>query len=1608
MFSKKIIPSVIQNTMKKFSYFLLLFLFAIPLKTYAQPFVDFIAQTDAASIDCNTSTIVVDIAVKDHIEMNSWDYSFHWDETVVSLTNVENLQVLPSIAINNNSSAFGILTFSWFSFGGSTTIPDGAIVRLTFDVIGNAGQSSNFFFDGMPTFVNIAQYGSLINDTQYTFVSASVALTDTENPTITCPANITADTNGGTITQVSGATPTTTDNCGIETLTYSLSNATTGSGTGDVSNNVAFNVGTTTVEYTATDFGGNTATCSFDVVVTNNSGPSILTIYLDQLTLNCDNTTASVNVYADLFENMTGSQFSIQWDNNLLQYIDTTNINTDLVGFLAFNASQLANGQIGFSWGNSTGVTLPAGSILFTLNFDINFPVGTTVPVDLFDNPVFPNVFTNTMGPIASTNFQLIDGFVNLDDSADPVLTCPMDVSVNSANGIDAVVNGIAPTSTDDCGIMSTTYTLTNGGSLIGSGNDDASGSTFPSGVTTVEYTVTDFGGNAVSCRFDVTVETPGALTIKIDSVLASCDGNPITIGFPVKNFNNINGVQFTVRWDETELELLPNFVENLTPPQNAFGQPAPGTLNYSWFSNSAVSLMDDEDVIVLQFNVLNTTPGGSYDITFQQDSPLPFLVLSGQSTVPALAIDGNIFVVDNTAPMITCPADVTVDGNGVPNVVVNNLAATASDNCSTPTISYVIMDTTPVTGTGDASGYAFPIGTTQVTYTATDDAGNNVDCSFNVTVTGAPLTIACPANVTQNSDVGICGAALGDLPVDIQSDNNNVASITYELTNATTGMGTGNLMAMTFNVGTTTVTYTVTDIFGNTETCSFTVVISDNEGPVLSGVPADVTVDCDAIPNAATVTANDNCDGILTPTFNETGTTTITRTWTATDAAGNGTIMAQIITVADLSPPTITCPANITVNADAMMAGDCGANVLWTVPTVMDNCDPNPQSTSTAASGSFFGIGTETVKYFVIDNAGNLDSCEFTVTVVDSEAPVLTDCPMDIVVQVNGNICSASVLWNPPTVMDNCDNNVLLESNFQPGNNIGIGTITVVYTATDASGNVSMCSFNVTVMDTVSPNIACPADMTVSTNGDVTDPNNFLTSVTPFGCDSVILTFGTPFVADNCGVPTVAQTAGLISNDTFPLGANTIEFTVTDGSGNTNTCQATITVTPFLALTTVANPDSICVGGSASLSVNQIAGANTPTWTGPDGTSYTGTTIMLTNLTMADSGTFIVMVTEPVSGCVSSASVELVVQDGPSIEISADQNPLLCTDGTQDIMLTANNLGTGGISSFEWFNPAGTSIGNQQTVIISAATAAASGSYSVIVEGENGCTSTTAMMVNITDAITQLPSINSVCESAICAGEPCSLIGFFGNPDSVIWSATGSGGDPGLPADVTTNEIIITPSQNGIYNYTYTVYKDGCPASASVPIIVSSPANVESDSFNVEFNTALIDFDVTENDSVPGSLPGVFTINVTSDVKNGTLVNNGDGTFSYSPNDGFIGEDQFIYEICLECADQTICRFAFAKLQIVSEECLIPSVISPNGDDFNDTWEISCVRDNPDNELIVYNRWGDEVYRASPYNNDWEGTFDNEDLPDGVYFYIFKKNASDQDAEKGTINIFR
>jgi hypothetical protein len=477
-----------------------------------------------------------------------------------------------------------------------------------------------------------------------------------------------------------------------------------------------------------------------------------------------------------------------------------------------------------------------------------------------------------------------------------------------------------------------------------------------------------------------------------------------------------------------------------------------------------------------------------------------------------------------------------------------------------------------------------------------------------------------------------------------------------------TAGLPSGSL----FPIGTTTNTFTSTDGI-NTATCSFDVTVADIEDPVLTNVPATISQVndagmCGAVVTWPAITATDNCTAPVTTTMNSgdffpVGTTVVGVM--AMDASGNMDTASFTVTVSDTEAPVIAnVPANTTVSNDSAM---CTAVVSWSAASVTDNC--GALLVSNIPSGSPFPVGTTTVTYIATDSAGNSDTASFTVTVNDTEVPVI-GCPADITISTDSGMCSASnVALGAPTVTDNC---TTTSSNNAPSV-FPIGTTAVTYTVTDAGGNTATCTQQVTVNDTEAPVIgSCPQDVTI--------------------CPGVVV-FNSPTATDNCGA-SVYQTSGPASGSTLGVGVYTAVFTAMDSAGNTDTCSFIITVNALPVVTTVS-PDTVCVTDGPYTLTGSPAGG---TWAGTAVTgnqfspSAAGNGIYTVQYSFTDANGctgfgFDTVVVIPCTGITESGAVTFTLYPNPAnttFTFSSDaQGMLVLMDVTGNVVLTKSIVDT-------------------------------------------------------------------------------------------------------------------------------------------------------------------------------------------------------------------------------------------------------------------------------------------------------------------------------------------
>ncbi len=241
-----------------------------------------------------------------------------------------------------------------------------------------------------------------------------------------------------------------------------------------------------------------------------------------------------------------------------------------------------------------------------------------------------------------------------------------------------------------------------------------------------------------------------------------------------------------------------------------------------------------------------------------------------------------------------------------------------------------------------------------------------------------------------------------------------------------------------------------------------------------------------------------------------------------------------------DTDDPVISnIPAGVTLYATV---DACEIVANWINPSATDNCSLK-SLTSSVNSGVLFQVGTTTVTYTAIDEAGNDVNASFDITVKDTISPVINNIPENITQDADANSCGALVDWPLPIATDNCSLRSLTSSH-NPGEFFSVGTTTVTYTAVDEAENEVSASFDITVKDTISPTI-----------------NNIPEIIIQYadaGSCGAIVNWTLPDATDNCSV---SLSSSHNPGDFFDAGITNVIYTALDIHGNSTSLTFEIKV---------------------------------------------------------------------------------------------------------------------------------------------------------------------------------------------------------------------------------------------------------------------------------------------------------------------------------------------------------------------------------------------------------------------------------------------------------------
>lgn len=1068
---------------------------------------------------------------------------------------------------------------------------------------------------------------------------------------------------------------------------------------------------------------------------------------------------------------------------------------------------------------------------------------------------------------------------------------------------------------------------------------------------------------------------------------------------------------------------------------------------DYTSFVMSTDNCTASMNIIVSQSPTPGTVINGSIVVT-------PIIMTATDESGNSATCTFDMQTLDTIPTSITCPTDTNLAVGANCQFTLGDYTAGAIlvDNCEP--LSNLTVTQSPAPGT--------VISAHQV-ITLTVNGGVPLipqSCTFNSWLidTVAP-GIICPTGTTHYVN-NSCSAILSDFTAGTVVTENCGGSLTITQSPIAGAVIGSNPIE--------TVTITVSDTSGNTNTCQLFVPVVDTISPNIvcpSNQQEPANASCQATLGDYTtlVAPNDNCTTpgniIITqspaPGTLFSGTQVVTLT--VEDESSNTSSCTLNVTVDDQINPSISCPANQTVGTTT------GCNYTLTdftgSATGNDNCTPFGMLTysQSPAAGTILLAGVHSITLTVADAAGNTSNCSFNLTVTDQTPPVFNVCATTQTAIVDAT-CSATLANYIPlvTVSDNCSSGSGITLTQNPAAGSSISSVTAVtITATDQGGNSNTCVFNVVLNDTINPAVVCPSDQTVAINSSCSYSIPDITG----------LVGGT----DNCSS---LANMSVTQNPTVGTSANGITpvlITLTDENGNSTTCVATIL------------PDDI-TPPTITCPTTQTASA---------GTACDYTLMNYGSLvTITDNCTDYTLSQSPAVGSivpVGTNSITMIVTDAGGNTASCDfdlfitetEAPIIdCPDDTVScdpvMFYTLPTYSDNCLVDLVQTDGTGYTVGSTFPIGITNLF------YQAVDSSGNiaGCTFRVEILEYPSNAIIAIDTI------ALCSISTSLLDADPATTGTGEWTVTSGQGNFNNQFANTTGVNNIAFGENW---YTWTistalcgslsdsilVIRDETPNPTSIALdtiyscadsIVSLQAlaatigsgqwtvSPQASIFMPNSNTTLANTTISgwyqftwtvTNGSCPQTSDSIAVFYSSSDVnvassdsaiciENGTVQLSANALLSgqfgywsfisgggsiddiYSPNTEVTNLQNGINLIVYEVSNPN-CPNETDTAKIIVSVCegfdpVFPTVITPNFDGRNDLFVIQHLEViYPECHVTIVNRWGSVIYESVGYADPWDGTnLEGEPLPLGTYFYRIELNDADGTVYSGDISIIR
>ncbi len=1057
-------------------------------------------------------------------------------------------------------------------------------------------------------------------------------------------------------------------------------------------------------------------------------------------------------------------------------------------------------------------------------------------------------------------------------------------------------------------------------------------------------------------------------------------------------------------------------------------------------------------------------------------DINIPVTVTNNDAAL-IVATPGTVTVAENgTATFTVTLSAAPASGVVVIDLVSNNTAVATIDipQLSFTTLNWNIPQTITVTGVDNNS---IPDASTTISLSVNDALsydgydGVTATVAVNVTNDDLPGFVVNPLTLTidEGGPAGVFTIVLTAQPSsDVVFDLVNASPVyTSQVSQVTFTPANWNLpvaVSVTAiedaldsdrtDIITVTVNQSLTDNnFDLMASQDVTVNIKDNDPPVITGCPGNISVSNDpglctaAVTWTAPVSTAPMISTHLPGAVFPVGVTTVT--YTSTDSDGMVSTCSFTVTVNDTEPPALSC-------ADATVSLDASGNGLIVVTDVLSGVPADNCSVATVAlSRSSFtcaDLGSVTVTVTAADASGNVSSCDAVVTVTDPFPASLSAGPDDMicVTEPTYTISGATatnmdLLWT--TSGDGIFNDL---TTLHPVYTRGAADITLV-TLTLTGTKVNGCP--VTLTDAMTLDFAGLPVASAGSDRDLCSgtPDVALSDASATNGAAAWTTSGNGTFSDPAAVNPV-YTFG--SSDTGPV---TLTLTVTGTECGATTDDVVITFTP--APVASAGPDVAVCSTAAGCQVSGASHAGgTVTWsTSGDGTfDDAAADNPMYTFGSADYSAGLVTLTMEVAGgstCGTvTSSMSIIINPLPVPEVTT-QNNISCnglTDG--EIHLSAS----AGLAPYTY------SIGGAPFQASGDFTGLSAASYYFEIMDANGCVSdiTLEIIEPLPFAATLDSAHNLTCNGASDGAVYSTLQGGT-EPYLITW--TGPSGFTASTPDITglaagTYSVTMT-DLNGCASYSFievltqpdaieitgsTVSDYGgfgvlCPESDNGSITVSATGGTPPLSFGwggpggftstdesismlragaysltiTDSNGCILTRDFVLNAPEPMVLSAVTADASCPDTPDGSIdltVAGGAGTLTYRWDDEIMTADRTALlpgDRTVTVTDANGCvQTLDVTVGVIGYDCLrIYEIITPNGDGKNDTWRLRNAELYPNAEIFVYSRWGKLVYHSRNAGDEWDGTFNGKILPNDSYHYVIHLNDGSE-PRTGVISI--